>query len=92
MQERASITEVESVVRRLLSQASNFTVERLDPEQQLRALGIDSLGCHAMSVVLEAELGIDLNPEELGRVLAQGRSSDLVDLVMRLGPAAQEGI
>jgi hypothetical protein len=79
MQERASITEVESVVRRLLSQASNFTVERLDPEQQLRAL-------------LEAELGIDLNPEELGRVLAQGRSSDLVDLVMRLGPAAQEGI
>lgn len=76
--------DVEPIIRRLLCQASNQRVEAVLSEHQLRDLGIDSLGRHAVSVVLEAELDVSLDPDRLETLFVDGNGEDLVAYVLAL--------
>jgi acyl carrier protein len=89
MSKPASAAEVTAIVRKVLGQASNRRSEDIDSDLRLRDLSIDSLGCHAICVVLEAELGVSLDPDALIGILARESSGDLIDRVMALRPSIQ---
>lgn len=69
---------LEEFLRSLLSKACNHHIGALSGDLQLSCLGIDSVGCFAVCVAIEAELEVSIDPDELSHILARGTGLELM--------------
>jgi acyl carrier protein len=82
-------TDAAIVVVRVLAYASSRGIEEITASSRLSELGIDSVGITATGVVLESELGLQIDQDELFRYWVEANVGDLVSRLVELQSQAE---
>jgi acyl carrier protein len=76
--------EVPAIVRRTLAYAANVDEQEIGDETCLFDLNIDSVTSMTSGVVLQAELGMDIDQAALNRIFSAASVADAIQIVTLL--------
>jgi acyl carrier protein len=74
-------TEAERKIRKILSEKTDFPIEKITPETSLiKELGIDSFGAIELMFSLKDECGVEITQEEISKF---NTVKDIIDRIIK---------